>query len=109
MPGGAPDAHEEHLYGAQEAARFLGIHRSTLHLAVKRNILVPDSKTPGGHLRFRRETLDAFAVRLAHEAVTSTTSLLSSLGRTLTLPNGPQEFCHLAVARIRETLPDLSL
>ncbi len=109
MPERAPDAPAEHLYRAQEAAGFLGIHRATLHLAVKRNLLVPDNLTPGGHARFRRETLEAFAQRLARPSVTSGAHLLPELARTLPLPNGSQAFCQLAFARIRQAVPALTM
>jgi excisionase family DNA binding protein len=97
------------LYGAQAAARMLNIHRSTLHLAVRRGELIPDKTTPGGHVRFTRETLDAFAARLTHEPATTSTRVLSALARTLAVPNGPEEFCHLTFARIRQALPDLTI
>lgn len=109
MPECAPDAPAEHLFRAQEAAGFLGIHRATLHLAVKRNLLVPDNLTPGGHSRFRRQTLEAFAQRLARPPVTSSAHLLPELARTLPLPNGPQAFCQLAFARIRQAVPALTM
>jgi len=109
VPERASDTLTEHLYRAQEAAGFLGIHRATLHLAVKRNVLVPDSFTPGGHARFRRETLDAFAQRLASPPVTSSAGLLPELARTLPLPNGSQAFCQLAFARIRQAVPAITM
>lgn len=61
---------DEHLYASAEAADFLGIHRSTLHLAVRRLKLIPDSYTPGGHARFRRETLERFSERLVLDSAT---------------------------------------
>ena len=61
---------QDRLYAAQEAADFLGIHRSTLHLAVRRLKLTPDAYTPGGHARFRRETLERFSDRLAIDSAT---------------------------------------
>lgn len=61
---------EDHLYASAAAADFLGIHRSTLHLAVRRLKLIPDSYTPGGHARFRRETLERFSERLALDSAT---------------------------------------
>lgn len=64
-------AEGDKLYGAQDAARYLGIHRSTLFLSIQRNLIVPDAVTPGGHYRFRRCTLDAFKSTLAREAATS--------------------------------------
>ena len=58
------------IYAAQAAADFLGIHRSTLYLAVRRLKLIPDGYTPGGHARFRRETLERFSDRLALDSAT---------------------------------------
>ncbi|HEX8732592.1 MAG TPA: GAF domain-containing protein [Ktedonobacterales bacterium] len=63
-------AAEDRLYSSHEAAAFLGIHRSTLHLAVRKRKLTPDSYTPGGHARFRYETLRQFRDRLALDSAT---------------------------------------
>lgn len=68
MRSGESAGGEGRLLGAQAAARHLGIHRSTLHLAVRRGALVPDERTPGGHLRFTRATLDAYRDRAARDA-----------------------------------------
>lgn len=64
-------------YASQAAADLLGIHRSTLHLAVRRMKLVPDAYTPGGHARFRRETLARFSERLALDSATGGDSSIS--------------------------------
>lgn len=64
------DAAEDRLYSAHAAAEFLGIHRSTLHLAVRKAKLTPDAYTPGGHARFRLETLRRFSDRLALDSAT---------------------------------------
>ena len=84
----APDAQTDRLVGANEAARFLGIHRSTLHQAVKNGVITPDLTTQGGHFRFSRATLDAFAVRIAREPVTTLSKLLPELTTTLGAPDG---------------------
>src|SRR5579864_5922075 len=60
----------ERLYAAQAAAELLGIHRTTLYLAVRKMKLVPDAYTPGGHARFRRETLERFRDRLTLDSAT---------------------------------------
>lgn len=60
----------ERLYAAQAAADLLGIHRTTLYLAVRKMKLIPDAYTPGGHTRFRRETLERFKDRLTFDSVT---------------------------------------
>ena len=64
------DAEHVRLYSSHAAAEFLGIHRSTLHLAVRKGKLTPDAYTPGGHARFRRETLRQFSDRLALDSAT---------------------------------------
>lgn len=61
----AEGAEQERLYGTQEAAKLLGVHRSTINVAVHKRLLIPDELTPGGHLRFRHATLEAFRDRLA--------------------------------------------
>lgn len=65
-----PGAAEDRLYSAHVAAEFLGIHRSTLHLAVRKAKVTPDAYTPGGHARFRLETLRRFSDRLALDSAT---------------------------------------
>lgn len=60
----------ERLYAAQAAAELLGIHRTTLYLAVRKMKLIPDAYTPGGHVRFRRETLERFRDRLTLDSAT---------------------------------------
>ena len=63
-------ASDEQMFAAQAAAELLGIHRSTLYLAVRKAKLIPDAYTPGGHARFRRETLERFSERLALDSAT---------------------------------------
>ncbi len=109
MPEDSAHGSGEHLYGAQEAAEFLGIHRSTLHLAVAHNVLVPDAHTPGGHVRFRRETLDEFTARLHCEPATSRSQLMCELVETLDDPEGDIAFCHRAFARIRQAIPAFTM
>ena len=43
------------------AAQYLGISAKTLLRAVRRGALAPAHRTPGGHLRFGRVALDAYA------------------------------------------------
>jgi excisionase family DNA binding protein len=105
----APDAQAGRLVGANEAARFLGIHRSTLHQAVKNGVITPDLTTQGGHFRFSRATLDAFAVRIAREPVTTLSELLPELTTTLGAPNGRRALCLKAYERIAHALPDLTV
>ncbi len=75
----------ERWFGAQAAASFLGLHRSTLFLAVQRKHLIPDRFTPGGHARFRQTTLEAFRSRIAKEAVTSEAPLYAPVKSLTTL------------------------
>ncbi|HET9109196.1 MAG TPA: GAF domain-containing protein [Ktedonobacterales bacterium] len=65
------------LIAAQAAADLLGIHRSTLYLAVRKLKLVPDAYTPGGHARFRPETLERFRERLALDSATGGDSAMA--------------------------------
>jgi excisionase family DNA binding protein len=104
-----PRAAPEQWYGAQEAARLLGIHRSTLHLAVQHGLIVPDFVTPGKHLRFSQATLDAFSEHLRAEAATNEArflapiQILASLARTLTMPDGAARACQEAVTMLCES------
>lgn len=104
-----PGLQEDKLVGANEAARFLGIHRSTLHQAVKNGVITPDLTTQGGHFRFSRATLDAFAVRIAREPVTALSELLPELTATLGAPDGRRALCLKAHERIAHGLPDLTV
>jgi excisionase family DNA binding protein len=54
-----------------EAARRLGISKSTLLRAVRRGLVRAAFRTPGQHLRFTTEDLDAFRAELrsTHEEV----------------------------------------
>jgi len=61
---------DEQMFAAQAAAELLGIHRSTLYLAVRKSKLIPDAYTPGGHARFRWETLERFRERLTLDSAT---------------------------------------
>lgn len=108
VPDSEPNL-EQPWYGAQDASRFLGLHRSTIHLAVKRSVLVPDATTPGGHYRFREATLLAFAERLRHGAATSAASavaplrVLSALTHMAACGEHVDAICAEAVAGIRRT------
>ena len=102
-----------HLYGAQAAASFLGIHRSTLHVAIRRGILVPDDRTPGGHARFRQDTLEAFRARLAASPATSSASvhepllLLAALARLLADQAPLADIVGAVIAGVPRALPGL--
>jgi GAF domain-containing protein len=97
-----PPDESEHWFGAQEAARFVGIHRSTLHAAVRQGVIVPDGRTPGGHVRFREQTLLAFRHQLAEGSATSSgvfapMHVLADLAHLLAVP---EDFACLSAAAI---------
>lgn len=48
------------LFRTKEAARYLGVSRSSLINWIRQG-LIPGGATPGGHYRFTQEQLDAFA------------------------------------------------
>jgi GAF domain len=64
------------LIATGAAATRLGLHRSTLYLAIKRDLITPDLITPGGHARFSEATLDAYAEQLRHTFATRPSSTL---------------------------------
>lgn len=65
------DAADEHWYGVQEAASYLGVHRATLFRALRNGLIIADRTTPRGRARFLLATLDAFRDQLRHQAATS--------------------------------------
>jgi hypothetical protein len=65
------DAADEHLYGVQDAATYLGIHRATLFRALRNGLIFADHTTPRGRARFHLATLQAFRETLRHQAATS--------------------------------------
>jgi excisionase family DNA binding protein len=89
------------MFAAQAAANLLGIHRSTLYLAVRRMKLIPDAYTPGGHARFRRETLERFSDRLALDSATggdgSMSRAVASAVASLSHFTGLQPVCEAVV------------
>jgi excisionase family DNA binding protein len=105
----------ERLCGSQEAAKLLGVHRSTINTLVRRHLLVPDAVTPGGHLRFRRATLDAFRERLAARAApragaTATAlRLLADVAHLLARERPLAELCASMTAGIPRALPGVDL
>lgn len=112
IDSGAPS---ERLYGSQEAAKLLGVHRSTINTLVRRHLLVPDEVTPGGHLRFRRTTLDAFHDRLAARAATragataTALRLLADVARLLVRERPLAELCASMTTSIPRALPGVDL
>lgn len=99
------------MVGALEAARMLGIHRSTLNLAVRRGWIVPDARTPKGHVRFRPETLAQMRERLAGGSVTGDGMLrapihaLAELGRLLAEGRPIEELAEAVLDGMRRALP----
>ncbi|MEO7001489.1 MAG: GAF domain-containing protein [Ktedonobacterales bacterium] len=104
---------KERWYGVQETANFLGLHRSTLHLAIQRGRLTPDLRTPGGHARFRRATLEAFQRRLVAEAATSEVSVfapaqvMATLASLIASAQPLRAICQAAVNGIIAVEPDV--
>ena len=64
------------LIASGAAAIRLGLHRSSLYLAIKRGLITPDLITRGGHARFSEATLDAYAEQLRHTFATRPSSTL---------------------------------
>lgn len=115
MPVRDQGAARERLVGAQEAARFLGVHRSTLHAAVQHGSIVPDVRTPGGHMRFSAPTLEAFRARLATSSATcdsgadSRVLALASLTNALMTPASFDQVSASAIGGIRVALPRIDI
>jgi len=99
------------MVGALEAARILGIHRSTLNLAVRRGRIEPDARTPRGRLRFTRETLARIHDQLAGGSMTGDGMLrapiraLAELGRLLAENRPLDELAEAALDGMRRALP----
>ena len=108
-------AAREQWYGAQDAARFLGVHRSTLHIAVRQGLIVPDHYTPGGHARFTHETLEAFRAHLMEHPATSDSALqtsmrvLAQVAGLLVAPSEPEELASAAIDGMRRALPQMDM
>ena len=104
---------EEALLGAQAAARYLGLHRSTLFLAVREGILIPDARTRGRHTRFRRATLDAYKARYSAASATGETALvpllraLSDLTRSIASAPSLPDAARSVVAQVQRALPGI--
>jgi len=98
----------ERLLSTTQAAHALGVHRSSLHLAIKNNVLAPDLVTQGGHYRFSRATLEAYAERIAHAPLTTNADLLTLLPRIITLPDGKERLCRHTFATVERGIPDMT-
>lgn len=112
-PTAAEGAEPERLYGTQEAAKLLGLHRSTINVAVRKRLLIPDERTPGGHLRFRRTTLEAFRERLTacpatgDGIATAPVRLLADLCGLLARDASPEALAAHIVAGLPRALPGI--
>jgi GAF domain-containing protein len=115
MPGRDVGAAHERWLGAQEAAVFLGVHRSTLHAAARQGTIVPDGRTPGGHMRFALATLERFRDRLITSPATgdggtfAPVRTLATLAHQLVEPTDLESACVAAVAGVRSSIPGVEL
>jgi GAF domain-containing protein len=98
----------ERLLSTTRAAHELGVHRSSLHLAIKNNVLAPDLVTQGGHYRFSRATLAAYAGHIAHAPLTTNADLLTLLPRIITQPDGKERLCRYTFASVERRLSDMT-
>jgi excisionase family DNA binding protein len=98
----------ERLLSTTQAAHVLGVHRSSLHLAIKNNVLAPDLVTQGGHYRFSRATLEAYAERIAHAPLTTNADLLTLLPRIITLPEGKERLCRYTFTAVERRISDMT-
>lgn len=108
---GAHGSDDGHLYAAHAAADLLGIHRSTLYLAVRHGKLTPDAYTPGGHARFSMTTLHRFRDRLATGSATggesNATRALATAVASLSRFAALKPVCEVIVDAVLETYPQL--
>ena len=101
-------APQERLLSTTQAAQLLGVHRSSLHLAIKNSVLAPDLVTQGGHYRFSRATLEAYAEHIAYAPLTTNADLLTLLPRMLALPDGKERLCRHTFASVERRMPDMT-
>ena len=112
-PPKPPQRDDEPLLGAQAAAHYLGLHRSTLYLAVREGVLLPDERTRGRHTRFRRATLDAYKARYALASATGETALvpllraLSDLTRRIASASSLTCAADAVVRQVQRALPGI--
>lgn len=94
---------------------FLSVHRSTVHLAITRKNLAPDYITPGGHYRFKRSTLQAFAETLRQKSATGLARVaepvrvLGTLADQLMLTGDISAICHEAIRGIKLAEPGIEM
>jgi excisionase family DNA binding protein len=115
MPDHRPNTAGEQWYGTQEAARLLGVHRSTLNMAIRQGLIVPDQFTPGGHARFRQETVEMYRARLTETAVTSREGVvaparvLAEVAHLLAAPTDLEQVASAVVEGIYHVLPGVEM
>ncbi|HEX9069006.1 MAG TPA: hypothetical protein VF807_09565, partial [Ktedonobacterales bacterium] len=97
------------LLSSSQAARRLGIHRSSLHLAVKQRLITPDLVTPGGHHRFFVETVDTFASHVATRSVTSQSPFIEKVSHAIADPDDFQAGVLESLREIKRAIPDIFL
>lgn len=108
-------AEGERWFGTQQAARFLNVHRSTVNLAIKRNNLIADYITPGGHHRFKTSTLEAFRETLRTDSATNVeraaepVRLLGAIAHELMATGDLTTICAETIAGIRRTEHDIDM
>lgn len=109
--------------GIVAASRMLAMNRSTLHKAVKQGKLVPDMRTPRGHVRFRPETIATFGHTLSAPAAplpapsaptaplapATPSRPLTRLTQMLSTQTDPDPICQAALAVLRETVPAVEM
>jgi GAF domain len=105
--------------GIMDAARALGLSRSTLHKAVRKGSLVPDMRTPRGHVRFRPQTIEAYRQRLQETesralappalpiaSEKAPAGVLAEMARALVAGEDMQEIGRIALDGIRRVMPN---
>ncbi|HEY7832633.1 MAG TPA: helix-turn-helix domain-containing protein, partial [Ktedonobacterales bacterium] len=99
------------LFGIGEAARMLGVHRSTLHLAIQHQEIEPDLHTPRGHVRFTQETIEAYRaqVRDSPAAGSARPQFVQRLTHALAENKLAPELANMTVTGLRKLVPKLPL
>lgn len=106
----SPEAAPDELLTASEAAHQLGIHRSSLYLAVKNRLIVPDYLTPGGHTRFTRATVEAYRSRISRtRPATSQSTLLRKLSHAINAPTGGSQGLRESLQELRHVVPEATV
>lgn len=95
------------LFGIVEAARLLGMHRSTLHIAIQHGEITPDTSTRKGHVRFSMATLEAYRAHLREGPAASGArpQLLRRLAGELAHDSDVPELARLALTGLRKLSP----